>query len=117
MTATSHEALIDRSTVEELQQAMGEEAFADIAATFYDQVSQLMEQFAAAAQAADLRKAGHLAHEMIGLAGTMGAPRLTDVARQAMALCRSEQSGALPDIAEVISRTGAETLEAFRAYA
>ena len=117
LTATSHEALIDRSTIEELQQAMDPEAFADIAATFCEQVGQLAEQFAAAARAGDLRRAGHVAHEIIGLAGTMGAPHLTATARQAMALCRGEQQAALPGIADDIVRTAAETLEAFRAYA
>ncbi len=115
--ATSQDALIDRSVIDELQQGMGPAAFADIAGTFCDQIDSLIEQFASAAEAGDVATASRLAHELIGLAGTMGAPKLSTIARQAMALCRNQDVQALPDIAGTMRRAAGETLEAFRAYA
>ncbi len=96
---------------------MGAAAFADIAATFCDQITQIVGRFQAAAASGDVPVATHLAHELIGLAGTMGAPRLSSLARQAMAFCRNQQPEALAAMAGTIEQTGADTLAAFRAYA
>lgn len=117
MTATSQEALIDHSVIEELQQAMGAAAFSDIAATFCDQVTRIVGAFGSAAAKGDIPGATHLAHELIGLAGTMGAPRLSNLARQAMVFCRNQQPEALATVAVAIEQAGKDTLEAFRSYA
>jgi len=114
MTTTNPEALIDCEVIAELRGAMGPIAFADIAATFCDQVSLLTRDFTVAAQAGDLREVARIAHELIGLAGTMGAPRLVAVARQAMTLSRAGQNEPLEVLAETMSHEATATLEAFR---
>lgn len=117
MTATSQEALIDHSVIEELQQAMGAAAFSDIVATFCDQIPKIVGAFGTAAAKGDIPGATHLAHELIGLAGTMGAPRLSNLARQAMVFCRNQQPEALAAIAATIEQVSDDTLKAFRTYA
>lgn len=114
-TATADE-LIDRHTVEELRDAMGPEAFADIATTFCDQVTQITQRFVAAAHAADRRQASLAAHELVGLAGTVGAPRLAQLSRRAMARCRDESDTDCGPMAREMETTAAETLEAFQSY-
>ena len=114
MSARNPEALIDDDVLAELRGAMGPEAFADIAATFCDQVAAMTAAFSAAARAHDQRELARIAHELVGLAGTMGAPRLVVVAREAMRLNREDCSEAMQAVAATLEREAAATLEAFR---
>lgn len=110
------EELIDHRAVEELRESMGPDAFADIAATFCDQVALLVGRFVRAAAAADSRQMNLAAHELIGLAGTVGAPRLAALGRRAMACCRNEPEADCTALADAIDSTATATLEAFRPY-
>lgn len=114
MSARNPEALIDDDVLAELRGAMGPEAFADIAATFCDQVAAMTGAFSAAASAHDQRELARISHELIGLAGTMGAPRLVVVAREAMRLNREGCTEAMQAVAVTLEREAAATLEAFR---
>ena len=116
MTIATTEELIDHSVVEELREAMGPEAFADIAATYSDQVGLIVQRFVRAAAASDRCQMALAAHELVGLAGTMGAPRLAALVRLAMARGRNEPEAYCSALASEMDAAATATLDAFQRY-
>lgn len=116
MTTDDNETLLDAETIAELHEAMSEEAFVELVSTFRDQIDGLTARFSAAAAAGDTGAAERAAHELAGIAGTLGAARLAARARLAMEACRNGAAATLGGLAATMAADGEATGEAFESY-
>ena len=115
MTTTTDMSPLDEGILDELRAAMSDESFDELAGTFLEQLRAVGDRFVLAAAVNDRRKAEHAAHELAGLAGTMGAVRLASTSRDAMARCRTPDAD-LGAVSAVIQRDAASASAAFEAY-
>lgn len=116
MTTEICETLLDEGAIGELREAMSGEAFAELVETFRQQIDGLAARFAAAAAAGDVRAAERAAHELAGIAGTLGAARLAARARHGMEVCRGEADDGLSALGEAMADDARATGEAFEDY-
>jgi len=89
MISGMDDAPLDEAVLDELRQALSVGAFAELSGTFLEQLRMIADRFAAATAAGDHRAAEHAAHELAGVAGTMGAVALASAAREALLRCRT----------------------------
>ncbi len=114
MTATD-DNLIDQNVLDELHLAMGPDAFEELCATFREQIDLVMTRLRDGARRGDDSAVAGAVHDLVGLAGTMGAPRLAAQARLAMKNVR-DMAGERHEMASEIDATASATLVAFSVY-
>jgi PAS domain S-box-containing protein len=114
--ATPLDAVFDTSTIASLEEYLPASSVRDLLALFVDQIDAQTEPIRRAAAAQDLGALGREAHSLAGSAGNIGAARLSRLARELEAACKTGDPNAAAKQSRRVAAASAAAAAAVRTW-
>jgi PAS domain S-box-containing protein len=110
------ELRFDRSKLDQLSAATSPSAFASLFTSLQAGMEQRVTAALASLDAGDLEDAGHQAHDLVAIAGNVGAMRLSALARQLQLCCKTKDPEKCHAVAAALSAEAEAVLPTIRDY-
>ncbi len=102
--------------LDELRAMMDQGAFATMVRSFVDSLELRVRRVARLVASGKLDAAGREAHDIVSVAGNLGAMRLSALARELEAACKSGQAGESGRVAEAVAAATRDVLVLLESY-
>jgi HPt (histidine-containing phosphotransfer) domain-containing protein len=108
--------VFDRARLDELKEVIDESKFLSLVSQFAEGLESRLAHLAELLDSGNWPEAGREAHDIVSVAGSLGATRLSGLARELEALCKAGNEAGCRLVSPVFKSEAVEALHALKNY-